>query len=68
MHTRQGRGPGRRQPLDHGGSVLGVRIVVHLAAEGFARFEDVGFGKWGMLCAALGKKITAKERLCPFFR
>ena len=68
MHTRQCCGPGRRQPLDHGGSIFGVRIVVHLAAEGFARFEDVGFGKWGMLCAALGKKIAAKERLRRFFR
>ena len=68
MHTSQSRGPGLRQPLDHRGSVIGVRIVVHLAAEGFARIENVGFRKWGMLCAALGKKITAKERLRSFFR
>jgi hypothetical protein len=45
-----------------------VRIPVHLAPEGFARIEDVGFGKWGMLCAALGINIAAKEGLRSFFR
>ena len=38
-----------------------MRVIIHLTATGFARFQDIGFGKRGMLCATLGEKIAAQE-------
>ena len=55
------RARARRAARGASAAVRGVRVVVHRAAEGLARPEDVGLGQRGESAAALGEEIAAEQ-------